>query len=516
MPSVYDLLDNSASMDGYNTSAGDGSGPAGNLHWTAGSQEAQMDPRGVPTLPDIQPFDLQQAMQQRQTLLQRPQEPTMPQQDRHEDAAAMQAYSDQLRGMPNLGQPSDYVQGDPQPRQSMGQQALAPLRDALSSLFHPGAASDPRLAPDPSMGATPGTLQGQSAQGAPDMQSYMRDRYRKYADLTDANMQQMQDQQRGFRRQDGIDQFLGRVVAPFAGGMMARGGNRYAMDAMNQYSKGAESRANDHRDEQYRLMNAANTYGKQAYDQMVASDPQTIKNQLALMKAQTDALRGASYGRQVDNQGEIGRTNAATNQQNAGTKSRQIDINEQHAQDLRDQFQQKMTDEVRRTDELLRNGSINRQLAEARIKDLEGKAGQFEQMMAFRKSQLASQNWNADANRSSALDRLLQGETGRNNRLDTEEQGRNTRAASQMVFNKDTGKMEPKYSAGFTNRYGIQDDTVADTSAPDNNPFSGIMNSIFGTPVTAAPQQQAAPQSSSYSPDDIAAMKAELARRRGR
>lgn len=507
-PKVYDLLNSLAyqspqyDMAGVNTSSGDDSAPSRpDLHWTPTMAAAQ-DGRGIPTMPNvdlpIQPFDLQQAM-------------TAPTQlDRGSDLAPavdpMQAYSDKLLNSPDLGRPSDYAGGTPSggAAQTMRQRVTAPLRDALTSLLHPMGG-----APDPTMAASQGTITPQSPQ---DLQQFMRDRYQNYAGLTDRNMQTMQDQMRGLNRQDSIDNFLGRVVSPIMGGMMARGGNPYAMQIANKLSSDIDSRTASHRDEAFRLMQAANGYGKQAFDQMVASDPNTIKNQLALLKAMTDAQRGQAYTDQVHGQNQIGMDRNGIMRDSNQIRQSQIDQQAQQAADklaeTKRQFNLQYQNETEKVKQLVMNGQMSRAEATARINHMGDQLRIANDRIEMAGKQLATQIWQTKYNAGQASDRL-----------DRAIGAQNTRAAGEMVYNKDTGKMEPKYSAGFVDKYGLQAPDDGTTDSGSGNPLDGIMaglnNWFNGPPATAAaPTAKTGTSAQVYTPDQIEQMKAILAERK--
>lgn len=510
-PKVYDLLNSLAyqtaqpDMSGINTSSGDGRVGTSYLHWTPSSTAAQ-DAPGIPTMPNVdlpdnvQPFDLQQAMAMgSQTQL-----------NRGSDLAPaidpMQAYSDQLLKSPDLGKPSDYAGGTPSggATQSLRQRVTAPLRDALTSLLHPMGG-----APDPTMAASQGTVTPQTPQ---DLQQFMRDRFQSYAGLTDRNMQTMQDQMRGLNRQDGIDNFLGRVVSPLMGGMMARGGNPYAMQIANKLSSDIDSRTASHRDEAFRLMQAANGYGKQAFDQMVASDPNTIKNQLAFVKAWTDAQRGQAYTDQVHGQNQIGMDRNGIMRDANQIRQSQIDQQAQQAADklaeTKRQFNMQYENETKKVQQLVMNGQMSRAEATARINHMGDQLRIANDRIEMAGKQLAAQLWQTKYNAGQASDRL-----------DRTIGAQNTRAAGEMVYNKDTGGMVPKYSPGFVDKYGLQapDDGTTDSGSSNllGDMMAGLNNWFNGVPATAAaPTTKTGTSAQVYSPSDIEQMKAIVAKRK--
>ncbi|MFN8554376.1 MAG: hypothetical protein U0103_23105 [Candidatus Obscuribacterales bacterium] len=498
-PKVYDLLNSLAyqapeyDMAGVNTSSGDSQAPSRpDLHWSPTMAAAQ-DNRGIPTMPNVdlpdnvQPFDLQQAMAQTQL-------------NRGSDIDPMQAYSDQLLKSPDLGKPSDYTGGTPSggATQSLRQRVTAPLRDALTSLLHPMGG-----APDPTMAAS------QAPQTPQDLQQFMRDRYQSYAGLTDRNMQTMQDQMRGLNRQDGIDNFLGRVVSPLMGGMMARNGNPYAMQIANKLSSDIDSRTASHRDEAFRLMQAANGYGKQAFDQMATYDPDTTANQVKLMDASTNRAKALSYAQSVYDQRDATLAKNANDAETNKNKRLQLMLEAQKAADLRDQFAVKTRNEVRKIEEDERNGVINRSLAQARINQIGQQAAQFEKMMQLHNRQLQADLWKTKFNATAGLNQLFEGAKLKQAQSDAEQLAQNIRAANERTFNKESGQYEPKMSPGFVAQYGMPDPQEPDQEDQPKGLLDSIHEYFFGQPGN----QEAVAQPS-YSADDLAKAKAELARRK--
>ncbi len=139
-----------------------------------------------------------------------------------------------------------------------------------------------------------------SGYGSPDVSGLMKNMYAEQ--LVNSNNQAnawlnyaQNDLQRRSAR-DNSDDFFGSVVAPIAGGMMHNvpGANAMADRWMGQ--------AQGRRGERTELINQLAGRQNKAQEYLQATDPQVIKNQVALYKAQTDANRASYYGQSVSDQ----------------------------------------------------------------------------------------------------------------------------------------------------------------------------------------------------------------------
>lgn len=530
VPQIYNLIDDLAvqspqyDMSGINTSADEGNSDNSSgmdLHW---HPSVQPQP-GIGSMPDIQPFDLNQAMQSQQQQQQAPQAPSDP----------MQQYSDQLLKAPDMLPPSGYDGGGTPsggPTQTMGQQITAPFRDALSSLFHPGGAS--RMAqPQPQMQAPTQLTRGQdmgqqpgpapqqqpmpqgpnngSMLSQPDVQQMMLDRYKNSAGLTDQMVASMMKDARGQGRANTIDNFFGRVVAPIVGATMSAGrhGNRYAMPAMNQLSQQLDARAAGSGANQMEMLKMVSGLNKQQFDQMVASDPNSAKNLISMINAQANQTRATGYNQSVGNNYDLGQQRIGLGQDTNNIKRDQMDQDTQNQQaqiaEKKREFNQQFSLEQKKTEQAVLNGQMTRQEQQARMGHIGDQLRIANMMLDQKGQQLQADLWKTKFNAGQGMDRLMYGQGQQNSRM-----------ANEQVFNKESGKMEPKMSAGFTDEYGTPapKDDSQQSANPLDSMLSGLGSMIFGQPATASNSASADTSAQRYSPSDIDAMKAELARRR--
>lgn len=343
-------------------------------------------------------------------------------------------------------------------------------------------------------GAPPGYVQYNQPQELPPepdpvgfddaaVRQYMMGRYLNNSTGLDRNMRMRDARVRQADADNGVDRFFSRVVAPMAGGAGGAMGSKGAMEAMQAWQNSLNNNILRNRQFQAAHINDLQANQNVAYNQAMANDPRTLKNQREMMRAyyygqgvlgrnehyrnsdsnatqkienqrqhwgaqeghwnQQDANAGRRtdiYQQNADTNQEYKRGMLRVNQQNADTRKNLSEEQIRHLQRV-DEIAQGRLDETMRIDTARINkiyddmatGAVNRQKGMAQIDQIYNEMDVKQQKIQF------------------DYDKLTADIEGRNldrEQRDRAEVGRNQRAAAGLSYDKD-GKAQYKTDESF-------------------------------------------------------------------
>jgi hypothetical protein len=291
------------------------------------------------------------------------------------------------------------------------------------------------------------------------------------------NNDQMNNQERLLNQRariNNVDSMVGNVGAPIMGGLMSMftggaQGNEMAQDWNNR----AYSRGNDLMNQRNQFINNAQQNTRDGFSMMQSADPNTMKNQIAMMNAQANAQRANSYGQQVGNSYQIGqgRLNLDQNKLNQGGQ----------------QFQQAMQFKQQQMDQELRVHMDNIKLR-AQSNQISQQQADQEMQIAVMRNQQAQQQMAQQmqiATMGNAAQLRGQDFSAYNNYLGN--QGANQRAAADLWYDKE-GNAHPANSDWFNQMYGAP--------APQVQPEQQSPGGFFGMFGGGQPQPSQNPSMS--------------------
>lgn len=272
-----------------------------------------------------------------------------------------------------------------------------------------------------------------------------------------AASQMLADQQKSLGRQgryQAVDDVMGHVAAPMMSGFFGLIGKQAAADKFSNMGAEMVGRSDKLNNMRANMMGDMQRGARNGFEMMQLSDPNNIKNQIALMNAATNAQRANYYGQQVNNQ-------------YAGQQTR-FDIDRQKMQMEAQWKQADLNERVRR-------GDLDMAKAQQEWAMFQAKQ-RFDVAQLNQQMQIANQNTDTT--------RRGQDFSAYNNSLQAYDRGQAN--AAQQHFDKD-GNPLPQYADWYGERYGRPQAPPPAAPPPDNNPFAQFFSGMFGG---QPPQQQ--------------------------
>lgn len=275
------------------------------------------------------------------------------------------------------------------------------------------------------------------------------------------NNDQMNNQERMINqraRVNQVDSMMGNVAAPVMGGLMSMftgggAGNEMAQDWNNK----AYQRGNDLMNQRNQFINNAQQNTRDGFSMMQSSDPNTMKNQIAMMNAQANAQRANSYGQQVGNQGILGMGNLDYKNRELGQRGNQFTVEmAMKAKQMDQQLSMHLDDvKLRAQSNQISQQQANQEMQIAVMRNEQAKQQMAQQMQIAtmgNAAQMRGQDFNAY-----------------NNYLGN--QGANMRQAAALHWDKD-GNPHPSSEEWFRQMFGAPAPPVQQTPVEAPNPIS--------------------------------------------
>lgn len=281
------------------------------------------------------------------------------------------------------------------------------------------------------------------------------------------NNDQMNNQERMINRRSNInavDSMMGNVGAPVMGGLMSMfTGNAAGNEMAQDWNNRGYQRGNDLMNQRNQFINNAQQNTRDGFSMMQSADPNTMKNQIAMMNAQANAQRANSYGQQVGNSYQIGqgRLNLDQNKLNQGGQ----------------EFQQTMRFKQQQMDQELRIHLDNIKLR-AQSNQISQQQADQEIQIAVMRNQQAQQQMGQQmqiAQMSNATQQRGQEFSAYNNYQGN--QDANMREAAQLTYDKE-GNPRPSNSDWFNQMYGAPAPQVQ----PEQQSPGGFFGMFGGQP----------------------------------
>ena len=276
------------------------------------------------------------------------------------------------------------------------------------------------------------------------------------------NNQERMLNQRG--RMNQVDSMMGNVGAPVMGGLMSMfTGNAAGNEMAQDWNNRGYQRGNDLMNQRNQFINNAQQNTRDGFSMMQSADPNTMKNQIAMMNAQANAQRANSYGQQVGNSYQLGqgRLGFDYNKLNQGGQ----------------EFQQQMRFKQQEMDQQLRVHMDNIKLR-AQSNQISQQQADQEMQIAVMRNQQAQQQMAQQmqiATMGNAAQLRGQDFSAYNNYLG--DQSRNQQAAADLWYDKE-GNAHPANADWFNQRFGAPAPQVQ----PEQQSPSGFFGMFGGQP----------------------------------